>query len=322
MAPVRRVAVIQWNIQDLAIEENHQTACAHIRTAAEQGAELAVLPEYHLTGWSPSDPLWTTLAHPSTTTRYLKAYQDLARALHICIVPGTIIESQPSPSAHRGGGSEAGIQSPHLYNTAYFISTDGSILGRYRKKNIWHPERAFLTSSGEEPHEVFDTPIGRVGLLICWDLAFPEAFRELLVQGVEVVVVPTYWSKYDASPTALTHNPSSESLFLESTLTARCFENTCGIVFANVARGDETSDRFLGLSRVCLPIVGTVGVMGSEEGVLVVDMDLGVVRVAEENYKVREDLLREGWYYSYRHQRGEKSSLKGEIEGEGGVRYV
>lgn len=172
---------------------------------------------------------------------------------------------------------------------------------------------------------MFDTPIGKVGLLICWDLAFPEAFRELICKGAEIVVIPTYCkiqllflciehvliillvktgSKYDASPAALQHNPNSEALFLETTLTARCFENTCGIIFANVARGkQDESDRFLGLSRVCLPIVGTVGAMGDEEGVMVVDMDMGVVKIAEENYRVREDLAREGWYYTYRHQR-------------------
>ncbi|GLA64115.1 hypothetical protein AtubIFM54640_005283 [Aspergillus tubingensis] len=284
MAPTRHVAVIQWNIKDLAIDENHQTACTYIRDAASQGAELAVLPEYHLTGWAPSNPNWTALA--SQTTPYLEAYQSLARELNICIIPGTIVEH------HGSSPNEQEQEQPLLYNTAYFISNDGTILGHYRKKNIWHPERPYLTSSGSDPHEVFDTPIGKVGLLICWDLAFPEAFRELI------------WSKYDASPAALQHNPNSEALFLETTLTARCFENTCGIIFANVARGKEDeSDRFLGLSRVCLPIVGTVGAMGDEEGVMVVDMDMGVVRIAEENYRVREDLAKEGWYYTYRHQR-------------------
>ncbi|GLA38039.1 hypothetical protein AnigIFM63309_005035 [Aspergillus niger] len=249
MASIRRVAVIQWNIKDLAIDENHQIACAYIRDAASQGAELAVLPEYHLTGWAPSDPSWTALA--SKTTPYLEAYQSLARELNICIVPGTIVEHHgPSPNEQ---------QQPVLYNTAYFISNDGSILGHYRKKNIWHPERPYLTSSGHDPHEVFDTPIGKVGLLICWDLAFPEAFRELICKGAEIVVIPTYWSKYDASPAALQHNPNSEALFLESTLTARCFENTCGIIFANVARGkQDESDRFLGLSRRKITVSGRI----------------------------------------------------------------
>ncbi|CEN60598.1 hypothetical protein ASPCAL03034 [Aspergillus calidoustus] len=304
MAPVHRVAVIQWAIKNLAPEDNHATACEYIRSAAAQGAQLAVLPEYHLTGWEPTSPRFAELAAQDLTTKYLTSYQTLAKELKICIVPGTFVEKHPHPEQNDAAEKDAYV----LYNTAYFISSDGSILGRYRKKNIWHPERAYLTSSTSEPHEVFDTPVGKVGLLICWDLAFPEAFRELLAGGVEVVVIPTYWGATDASPTALTHNKNCESLFLSSTLTSRCFENTCGIIFANVSGGPET----LGLSRVVLPIVGPVAEMGNEEGVLVADMDFGLLSVAEENYKVRMDLAKEGWYYSYRHGDG-----KGEKKGKG-----
>jgi len=62
------------------------------------------------------------------------------------------------------------------------------------------------------------------------------------------------------------------------------------------------------MSRVCLPHVGPVGkdkktMEAEEEGVLAVDVDLEVLRVAEENYKVREDIRREGWHYVYRHMR-------------------
>lgn len=51
------------------------------------------------------------------------------------------------------------------------------------------PERDHLTGSGRDVHEVFDTPIGKVGLLICWDLAFPEAFRELIANGAKIMYV-------------------------------------------------------------------------------------------------------------------------------------
>ncbi|KAF3395973.1 Nitrilase [Penicillium rolfsii] len=305
MAPMRRVATIQWHIKELAIEENHETACKYIRQAAADGAEIAVLPEYHLSGWVPNDPRWGEQA--GEAAKYLANYQALARELKICIVPGTIIEKHVGPD-------EISL----FYNTAYFISNDGTILGSYRKKNIWHPERPHLTSSGEERHEAIDTPIGRVGMLICWDLAFPEAFRELIADGADIVIIPTFCTPYisyipclsfdrlltvvgtpnDASSEALRHNPDSEALFLASTITSRCFENTCGIIFVNAAGPKEN---FLGMSQVALPIVGPVAKMGNEEGVCVVDMDLGLLDIAEKNYKVRQDIGKEGWHYLYRH---------------------
>jgi predicted amidohydrolase len=111
-------------------------------------------------------------------------------------------------------------------------------------------------------------------------------------------MLTTAGTPHDASPESLHHNPNSEALFLSSTITSRCFENTCGIIFVNAAGPQEN---FLGMSQVALPIVGPVSTMGTEEGVSVVDMDLGLLDIAERNYKVRQDIKREGWHYVYRH---------------------
>jgi predicted amidohydrolase len=77
-------------------------------------------------------------------------------------------------------------------------------------------------------HKAIDTPIGKVGILICWDIAFPEAFRELITQGVKIIIVPCLWGLNDCSEQGRRYNPVSEALFIDSTLTARAFENTCG----------------------------------------------------------------------------------------------
>lgn len=66
-------------------------------------------------------------------------------------------------------------------------------------------------------------------MLICWDLGFPEAFRELISKGARLIIIPTYWGADDCSPEGLGYNPSSEILFMDSALTARAFENTCGM---------------------------------------------------------------------------------------------
>ncbi|KAJ5181302.1 Carbon-nitrogen hydrolase [Penicillium cf. griseofulvum] len=284
MAATHRISVIQWHIKELDIQYNHTKACDYIRQAAAQGAELAVLPEYHINGMVPTDPRWAIQA--GETTQYLANYQKLAKELQICIVPGTMIEKLTEPD-----------QSTLFYNTAYFISNDGTILGSYRKQNLWHPERPYLTS-GPECHVAIDTPIGRVGMLVCWDLAFPEPFRELILDGAQIVIVPTYWTPHDASLEARAYNRDCESLFVQSTIISRCFANTCGIVFANAA---GPSEDFLGLSQITLPLVGPIAKMGTEEGFIVADFDTAIIDAAERNYKVRQDMKKEEWHYSYEH---------------------
>ncbi|KAK0376762.1 carbon-nitrogen hydrolase [Colletotrichum limetticola] len=214
----------------VAPEENFTKAEAYIRTAVSKGCSLAVLPEYHLTSWVPDHPQFVSACAQSWT--YLERYQALAKELGVSIVPGTIVEPD----------GEEGADDLDLLNVAYFIGPDGAVLGRYQKKNLWHNERPHLTK-GPEPHGAFDTPLGRAGMLVCWDLAFPEAFRELIRDGARV--------------------------------------------------------RYCGVSQVAMPLVGALGKLGAEEAMEIVEVDLGLLDVAEEAYKVREDMRKEGWHYGY-----------------------
>lgn len=102
-------------------------------------------------------------------------------------------------------------------------------------------------------------------------------------------------TELDSTPKARTYNPNSEALLLDSTLTARCFEGICGIVFTNAAGSDG---QWLGMSRVSMPLVGTLQTMGVEEGFKIVDMDMALLDVAEESYGIRKDLATDGWHYS------------------------
>jgi predicted amidohydrolase len=277
------------------VEANHAKAVSYIRSAASQGCDLVVLPEYHLTSWVPDDPAFAT--HCAQHEKYTTAYCALAKELHINIVPGTIVEQHGS----------------QLLNVASFISPDGAVLGRYQKKNLWHPERPHLTSSAHEPHAAFDTPLGRAGLLICWDLAFPEAFRELVAAGAKIIVVPTFWTLADCNAAGLARNPRAEALFLETTLVARCFENTCMVVFANVGGpvGEGAKGAWAGLSQVAVPFQGALGKMGDEEGMSVVEVDMQILEEAEDNYKVRADMGSDGWHYQYSLTRDTTDGTKG-----------
>ncbi|TKA73196.1 hypothetical protein B0A55_07094 [Friedmanniomyces simplex] len=291
-APVYRVAVIQMHPKPMQLEANYQSAENFIRSAAKHDATLAVLPEYHLLNWVPHDPKFKEACGQWQT--YLDRYRALAKECNICIVPGTILELH-----------DAGADTELLLNIAYFIDNTGDIVGRYVKKNLWGDiERLHLTSSSTDPHPVFDTPLGKVGLLICWDLAFPEAFREMIRQGAKIIIIPTFWTLADCSKAGLGVNPSAEALFLDSMLTARCFENTCAIIFANA--GGPPGKGYAGLSQVCVPYAGAITRLGSSaEGMAVVDLDMKIVEDAELNYQVRADLARADWHYGYQHGGGE-----------------
>ncbi|KAL9100654.1 MAG: hypothetical protein Q9163_004002 [Psora crenata] len=281
--------------QALDPEDNFARASTFITSAAKRGAHLAVLPEYHLTNWLPQSPPFPSLC--AQWKYYLHRYQALAKEHRICIVPGTIVELHNDEAT----GEEK------LLNVAYFIDNKGDVLGRYQKKNLWHPEREHLQSSTHAPHDAFDTPIGKVGLLICWDLAFPEAFRELIAAGAKIIIIPAFWTLRDCTEYGLRLNPKAEALFLESAVTARAYENTCCVVFVNAGASAGRTDEgaYAGLSTVALPFVGAMGeetMRTAEEGMSIVDVDMEVVEEAEKNYGVREDLARDGWHYTYRHQ--------------------
>ena len=123
MASHVKVAIVQLYPEPLQVEANFQKAANFIRSAAGQGSQLAVLPEYHLTNWVPKDPHFGELCDQWET--YVKKYQDLAKKCNICIVPGTIVERHWEDGEGR------------LLNVAYFIDNQGEIVGKYVKKNLW-----------------------------------------------------------------------------------------------------------------------------------------------------------------------------------------
>lgn len=264
-----------------SLDENFLAAAKLVRDAKMAGADLAVLPEYSLAlPINSEDKAWA-----DRDGTYLRRFQNLAKELSIDLVPGTI-----GAWEDRDDGGE-----PVLCNNSYFIDRHGEILCTYRKKNLWHPEREIFTK-GEEEHIVFDTErYGKVGLLICWDIAYPEAFRSLLKQGVQTVIAPTCWMQADAGH-GRRINRDSERVFLDALCTLRAFENEIVFVFCNV--GGTTEDDGVGLSQITAPFHGQLAAFhDASRGFKLAQIDYSCLKIAEDVYRVRKDVLSADFHY-------------------------
>jgi predicted amidohydrolase len=262
------IAVVQFEIQPFAPAENLAKAEQFIQEVSSK-ADMVVFPEDFLTG-----PLAGNKAFVDYENSYVQHFQRLAVKYGIDLVPGSFVEG-----AHNG-----------LYNTTYYIDKTGTIRGKYRKVNLWHPERTYLTPGNGSC--VFDTQHGRVGLIICWDLISPEVFRSMLRQDVEIVICPSYWCLEDAS-VGLIHEPNSEIKLVNALCTARAFENEIILVFANAAAYSSVpgTDQLIGRSQITAPFKGPLHILPhADEDMFIQSVDTDILKDAEYAYTIRKDL--------------------------------
>ncbi len=265
-----KVAVVQFEICQFEPETNLAKAEEFIRKAASASADLIVFPEDFIVG-----PLNGRADLADFDGRFVKHFQQLAEQYDIDIVPGSIIE-----------GDETG-----LYNTAYYIDHTGDILGKYRKMHLWLPERGYITPG--EDVRVVETRFGRVGLIICWDLIFPETFRAMVGEDVDIVICPSYWCLEDAGD-GQKLNRFAEVTLVNALCIARAFEHEVVLIYANAAGKtviDGKTCTLVGQSQVTVPFQGPLDIaMHNDEVMFIQEVDTSVLAIAEEAYEIRSGL--------------------------------
>lgn len=171
------IAQLQFDDDDLASAERRRVkSTAAINRLAAAGAEVVVLPELAACGYLLEERHLRDHAEPSEPTgKVLGAWAAAARRHRIFVV-----------------GGYAELDGDAIYNAAIALGPDGGVIGHYRKLHLFGAEHHLFTP-GDLGLPVFDLGALRVGLLICYDLRFPEAARILALQGAEMVLVPTAW---------------------------------------------------------------------------------------------------------------------------------
>ncbi|RLC90403.1 MAG: hypothetical protein DRI37_01550 [Chloroflexi bacterium] len=170
-----------------------------------------------------------------------------------------------------------------LYNTAVLIGPDGAPAGEYRKVHLQAEER-LIFRPGYKLAPV-ETEVGTVGIMLGWDLAFPEVARSLVLEGAEVLLLPAAWDAKDAE-------------MWRTLLVARAYENDVFIAAAG-RLGEEPSYTFAGQSAILAPGGAVLAALedvppdpeagvagGPEEGYVVVRLDLDEVRRRREESQI------------------------------------
>ena len=237
-----RLSCIQCDVRLGEAGANAEAAASAIRAS---DADVVVLPECALTGYAvASRAAAEGIAIPRDDPALLSLHA-LAVELGKVVVVGF---------AERDGDT--------LHNAAAILGlADGPAF--YRKTHL--PELGydrFVAPGGALP--VFDTPFGRLGVLICFDLRAPEPMRVLALAGAEVVVLPTNWPEGA--------EVSADLIALVRALESRVFLATCDRV------GEEGGFRFIGRSKIVGPGGEVLASAGAGAAVLSADLDLAQAR--------------------------------------------
>ncbi|PUB24843.1 putative amidohydrolase [Promicromonospora sp. AC04] len=251
-----------------------------MREAADQGVDLLVLPEQALQGYLP-DTLSLDLDHVG--------YQQE----HAEPLDGPSVRRIVALASELGlhvifGMTERDTRSSHvLYNTAVLLGPSG-LVGSYRKVHQPGDEKHVYWPGDEFP--VFDTELGRIGMLICYDKCFPETTRALALRGAQILVMPTAWAYQDAAC-----DPATDPMVDYYTLfgRVRALENQCWFIGANLV-GPLGRLRYHGHSRVIDPLGRIVADTGPQAGLAIAEIDVaGAIARARSRDYIAYDFLKD-----------------------------
>ncbi len=157
--------------QPSSTQENLTQFAEFINTAGEQKADIVCLPEGITVVSTGKTYLEVSETIPGPTTRFLG---QLAKKHKMYIVAGIYEKEEPV-----------------VYNTAVLLGRNGELLGKYRKVTLPREEiDGGITPGNSFP--VFETDFGKIGIMICWDVYFPEPARMLALQGAEIILLPIW----------------------------------------------------------------------------------------------------------------------------------
>ena len=231
-------------------QENLRAALDLISQARQQEADLLVFPEF-LMAYSPATQSAAELCQIAEAVdgEFVTSLKNAAKTSAMSLV-ATIYEKSNVPE--------------RVYDTAVMVHKNGDLTGSYRKLHLYDAlgfKESDKFSPGADISNPIPTSSGKVGMMICYDLRFPELARILTILGAEILVAPSGWVQGDMK---LEH--------WRTMIRARAIENGCYVVAP-----DQVGNIFIGHSLVVDPFGRTILEMDEGEGLGFVDIDLALM---------------------------------------------
>lgn len=244
MADQIKVALAQISCKVGDKVHNIHKMATYITKARKQNADLIIFPELSLTGYTTRDRTYELAeAIPGPSTEKI---EDLAKQSKIHIIYGMIEKSAKANAV--------------LHNTAVLTSPKG-IIGCYRKMYLpthsVFEEKRYFRQGHDAP--VYATDIGKIGMMICYDIFFPETARLLKLKGAELIA-------------CISASPAVRRNYFETLTTARALENTVYLAYTNLV-GIEDGLQFWGGNRLITPNGKVIAQAKHDED----DMVLGII---------------------------------------------
>ncbi len=241
--------IFQFNIRPGEVDGNVETARRGIRQLAGQGADLVLLPELFSCGFDYE----RISGHAARTPEILVSLSETARQEGL-VIAGSLPEAD-------GEG---------IYNSLYVLDADGKTAAKYRKIHLFPliaEDRHFYPGSEAV---VCSTRLGTLGLMICFDLRFPELCRTLALQGARIVLVSAQW-------------PARRIDHWDALLRARAIENQLFVLGANRYGGGQEVF-YNGHSQVVSPDGCVLAMSAAADAVISAPIEPEAVQSAREPF--------------------------------------
>jgi deaminated glutathione amidase len=247
---VTKISLVQMKA-DVKKEKNLKTIIRYISQAAQKNSALCAFPEFMMC-YTPSSQSPAQLANLAEriTGEFVGAIADAAQKNSIQVV-GTLYEKSPQPN--------------RVYDTSFLINKKGKVVSKYRKIHLYdalgfkESKKLYPGSSITPP---IKTSVGKIGLMICYDLRFPEMSRMLTSSGSEILVIPSAWVR----------GKMKEEHWITINKT-RAIENGCYVISP-----DQVGNIYCGRSLAVDPFGKILLDMKKREGLGFVDISLDQVR--------------------------------------------